>query len=199
MIVILPEGVLGSAATTLLGQVVLARLWAAVQARSGRSLYTVTVDEAPRFLDQPIDLGDVLARSREYGIGLTVIGQSLAQFPQGLREVALNSARTKVAFGTSASDARRLAEEFGPGVEADFFAGLRRYEAIGAVSLGGTVSPPFTFATEPLEPRIAGRAKAVREASRARFGIAKEDIEAELRRTTERGPEPPGPVGRRTR
>ena len=198
VIVVLPEGILGNAATTLLGQVVLARLWAAVQARKGRSLYTVTVDEAPRFLDQPIDLGDVLARSREYGVGLTLIGQSLAQFPQDLREVALNSARTKVAFGTSASDARRLAQEFGPGVEAEFFAGLRRYEAIGAVSLQGTVSPPFTFATEPLGPRIPGRAKAVREASRARFGIPKEEIEAELRRTTERGPEPMGPVGRRT-
>ena len=35
VIVILPEGVLGKDATTLIGQVVLARLWAAVQARSG--------------------------------------------------------------------------------------------------------------------------------------------------------------------
>jgi hypothetical protein len=105
--------------------------------------------EAPRFLDQPTDLGEVLARSREYGVGMTLIGQSLRQFPESLREVALNSARTKIAFGTSATDARRLAEEFGPGVEPDFFTGLGKFEAIGAVSLGGTVSPPFT----PLKPK----------------------------------------------
>jgi DNA helicase HerA-like ATPase len=111
VIVILPEGVLGKDATTLIGQVVLARTWSAIQARSGRAFYPVTIDEAPRFLDQPTDLGDVLARSREYGVGMTLIGQSLRQFPESLREVALNSARTKIAFGTSATDARRLAEE----------------------------------------------------------------------------------------
>jgi hypothetical protein len=199
VIVTLPEGVLGSEATTLLGQVVLARLWAAVQARGGRSFYSVMVDEAPRFLDQPTDLGDALARSREYSVGLTLIAQALSQFPQSLREVALNSARTKVAFGTSATDAKRLAEEYGPGVEPDFFTGLGRYEAIGAVSLSGTVSPPFTFVTEPLEPPIPGRAKAVREASRERFGVPVEEIEAGLRRATGAGTDSTGPVGRRVK
>jgi hypothetical protein len=82
VIVIVPEGVLGKDATTLIGQVVLARLWAAVQARSGRTFYPVTIDEAPRFLDQPTDLGEVLARSREYGVGMTLIGQGLRQFPE---------------------------------------------------------------------------------------------------------------------
>jgi len=177
--------------------VVLARLWAAIQARPGRAFFPVTIDEAPRFLDQPTDLGEVLARSREYGVGMTLIGQSLAQFPQGLREVALNSARTKVAFGTSASDAKRLAEEFGPGVEADFFTGLGRFEAIGAVSLGGTVSPPFTFQTEALGPAMPGRAAAVRQASRERFDIPREEIEAAVRDRQKGGTERPGPVGRR--
>jgi hypothetical protein len=199
VIVMLPEGVLGGEATSLLGQVVLSRVWAAVQARTGRSLYTVTIDEAPRFLDQPTDLGDVLARSREYGVGVTIIGQSLAQFPTTLRDIALGNARTKVVFGTSASDARRLADEFGPGVEADFFTGLARFEAIGAVSLAGTVSPPFTFATEALDPPIAGRAKAVRKASRERFGVPKSEIEAALKRATDAGGDTTGPVGRRAK
>jgi hypothetical protein len=199
LVVVLAEGQLGSEATTLMGQVVLARLWAAIQARSGRSYYHVTIDEAPRFLDTPTDLGDLLARSREYGVGLTLIGQALAQFPPDLREVVLNSARTKIAFGTSARDARRLADEFGPSVTPDFFTGLDRYEAIGAVSLGGTVSAPFTFRTAALGPAIPGRAKAVREASRQRWGVPKAEIEAAHKRTTERGPEAPGPVGRRTK
>jgi hypothetical protein len=199
VIVTLPEGVIGSEATSLLGQVVLARVWAAVQARTARSLYTVTIDEAPRFLDQPTDLGDVLTRAREYGVGTTIIAQSLAQFPTTLRDIALGNARTKVAFGTSASDARRLADEYGPGVEAAFFTGLARYEAIGAVSLGGTVSPPFTFVTEELGPRIAGRARAVCAASRARFGIPKSEIEESLRRATNASGDATGPVGRRPR
>lgn len=201
LVVIVPlrEGVLGSEATSLLGQVVVSRVWAAVQARTSRRFYNVTIDEAPRFVDQPTDLGDMLARSREYGVGVSLIAQSLAQFPDALREVALNSARTKIGFGTSAKDARSLASEFGPEVQPDFFTGLARYEAIGSVSLRGTVSPPFTFVTEALGPSIPGRAKAVRRASRERFGIPREEIEASLRRPTDDGPAQHGPVGRRVK
>jgi len=54
VLVKLPEGVLGSEATGLLGQVVISRLWSAVQGRArlspgARRPYFVTIDEAPRF------------------------------------------------------------------------------------------------------------------------------------------------------
>jgi hypothetical protein len=198
-----PEGLLGQEPTGLLGQVVLARMWAAVQGRarspeSARRPFFVTVDEAPRFVDQPTDLGDVLARSREYGVGVTLIGQSLRQFPESVREIALNSARTKVAFQSSASDARRLAQEFGPTVTPEMLQGLAAFEAIGVVSVGGAVSDPFTFRTRPLPEKIPGRAKAVRAASRERWGVPREEIEASFTRH-QQPPESPGPVGRRVK
>lgn len=193
----LPEGRLGADATTLLGQMIFARAWTAIQARRERTLFNVTVDEAARFLDQPTDMSDVLARSREYGVGITLVTQTLSMFPSELREVAMNSARTKIAFGTSHADARRLAAEFGPGVEPDYFAGLARFEAIGAVSLGGTVSRPFTFRTEELDAPIPGRAAEVRRASRERFGIDRAEIEAAILRQAKGPDEPTGKVGRR--
>lgn len=197
VLVSLPEGVLGSEATSLMGQVLLSRLWAATQARRGRKTYLVTVDEAPRFIDMNVDLGDVLARSREYGVGYTLLTQSVMQLPQGLREIALNSARTKVAFGTSATDARRLAPEFGPGVSADHLSELSAFHAIGTVSLGGSASAPFTFKSEPLEAPETGRIGRVREVSRKRWGIPRAEIEAALlpKRDDDRGTT--GPVGRR--
>jgi hypothetical protein len=197
VIVILREGVLGPEATTLIGQVLLSRLWSAVQARRDRAFYSVTIDEAPRFLDQPTDLGDVLARSREYGVGMTLIGQALRQFPESLREIALNSARTKIAFGTSYKDAKLLAAEFGPPVAPDFFTGLAKFEAIGAVSLGGTVSPPFTLSTEALGPAVPGRLQAVRQASREKFGVPRAEIEAALKERKNSASDTPGRVGRR--
>jgi hypothetical protein len=90
IIVIVPEGVLGGDATTLIGQVVLARLWAAIQARPGR-----------------------------------------------------------------------------------------------------------TFATEALGPAIAGRAAAIRRASRERFGIPRAQIEEAIKERPRGGSDGPGPVGRR--
>lgn len=201
VLVMLPEGALGSEATTLIGQVLLSRLWSAVQGRTTRAAahpYFVTVDEAPRFVDQPTDLGDVLARSREYGVGVTLIAQTLAQFPAALRGVVVNSARTKVAFQASAEDARRLADEFGPMVTADMLTGLTAFEAIGAVSVGGATSDPFTFKTVPLGDPIPGRARATRSASRERWGIAREEIEASFATSPDAPPNAAGPVGRRS-
>lgn len=202
VLVSLPEGVLGAEATGLLGQVVVARMWAAVQARAHlavdrRRPFFVTLDEAPRLLDQPTDLGDVLARSREYGVGVSLLAQSVTQLPTGLRELAMNSARTKVSFQTSAVDARRLAAEFGPTVTPEMLSGLRVFEAIGAVSLGGAVSDPFTFRTRPLGDVIPGRAKAVRAASREHYGVPRAEIEASFARHQAPPPEATGPVGRR--
>lgn len=198
VLVSLPEGILGAEVTTLLGQVVLSRLWTAVQGRGKRrDPFLVTIDEAPRFLDQPTDIGDALARSREYGVGITLVTQSLAQLPSGLREVALNSARTKVAFQSSAADARRLAAEFGPTVTADMLTGLARYEAIAQVSIGAATSDPFTFRSPGLDKPERGRLAAVRAASRARYGIPREEIEASFSVPDHPEDGGIGPIGRR--
>jgi hypothetical protein len=199
VLVALPEGALGAEATTLIGQVLLSRLWSATQGRDKRAAshpYFVTVDEAPRFVDQPTDLGDVLARAREYGVGVTLIAQTLAQFPTALRAMAVNSARTKVAFQASAEDARRLADEFGPMVTADMVAGLAAFEAIGMVSVGGATTDPFTFRATPLGEAIPGRARAVRSASRKQWGLPRAEIEASFVTKAEQPPDA-GQVGRR--
>jgi len=200
VLVSLPEGVLGADVTSLLGQVVLARLWTAIQSRSrgaAKKPYLVTIDEAPRFVDAPTDLGDVLARAREYSVGVTLVTQSLGQLPTNLLTVATNSARTKVAFQTSAMDARRLAAEFGPLVTPDMLASLSAYEAIGQVSLGGAVSEPFTFRSPALPPVIRGRAAAVRAASREQWGVPRAEIEASFTRREPPAAPTSGVVGRR--
>lgn len=200
VLVNLPEGELGADATTLLGQAVVGQVWAATQSRVARTPVSFLIDEAARFVDSPVDLGEMLARSREYGVGIELLVQSINMFPSKLRDIALNSARTKIGFGTSAADAKRLAAEFGPGVEADYFTGLGPYEAIGQVALEASVSPAFTFRTEALGPVIPGRAKAIRAASRAKWGVPREEIEAAWKRSTGTDESPggtPGPIGRR--
>lgn len=198
--VMLPEGLIGSEATTLIGQVVLARLWAAIQARDKRAAshpYWCYIDEAPRFTDSPTDLGDWLARDREYGVGTTLIAQTIAQFTPTLRAVALNSARNKVIFQTTGEDARRIADELGPLVTPDMIAGLEAFTAIATVSTGGATTDPFTMSTLPLGEVIPGRARAVRLASRNTWGIDKGEIEASFRLPTASGENEPPKFGRR--
>jgi hypothetical protein len=197
VIVRLPAGTLGSEATNLLGQVIVSQLWAASQGRSDRRLATVTLDEASRFVDIPSDLSEILARSRQYGVGWTLAAQALEQYPPRLREIVLNSCRSKVVFGTSAGDARRLADEFGPAVTPDMLRALGRYQAMATVSLGATTSEPFTVTTEALGEPIPGRAAAVRKASRERWGISRADIEASFNEPLAGRGDSGGPVGRR--
>jgi hypothetical protein len=202
VLVSLPEGALGAEATSFLGQVVLSRLWAAIQARGGlaedrRPPFMVTVDEAPRFVDLPTDLGEMLARAREYRVSLSLIGQSLKQFPDHLKDMMLNSARTKISFQGSAKDARELAAEFGPLVTPEMIQGLGRFEAIGAVSLGGATSEPFTFRTRPLDEAVPGRADQVRAASRKSWGVPRAEIEEHYFSQLSPPDDASGPIGRR--
>ena len=198
VLIALPEGALGEAATDLLGQIVMAMLWTAIQGRRRRTPFEVIIDEAPRFLHAGVDLGEMLARARGYGVGLTIAAQSLGQYqPEALRNIILNSARSKVAFPTAASDARRLADEFGPFVTPDMLMGLDAFTAMAQVSTGGTVSDAFTFAAPPLGAAEKGRAKAVRAASRARYGVPRAEIEAHIAARTSPPTEGLGPVGRR--
>ena len=176
LLVNLAEGALGREVTNLVGSVLVARLWRAIQGRIrlspvARRPAFVTIDEAPRFLDGAVDLGEMLVLAREYGVGVTIAAQTLAQFPKALRSMALNSARSKVSFQASADDAAALAREFGPLVTPEAFTGLPPFEALARLSIGGGVADPVSIRTRPLGDPIPGRATAVRAASRARYGL----------------------------
>ncbi|MBL7487171.1 type IV secretory system conjugative DNA transfer family protein [Frankia sp. AgB1.9] len=199
LLVNLAEGALGSEVTNLLGGVLVARLWGAIQGRirldpGARPPAFVTIDEAPRFLDSPVDLADMLVLAREYGVGLSLAAQSPTQFPPALRSVVLNSARSKISFQASAGDAKILAPEFGPLVTPEALMSLPPFEAIARLSIGGGVADPVSIRTRPLPEPIPGRAAEVAALSRSRYGVDRAEIEAGFAPV----PEPPedGPVGR---
>lgn len=175
----LDEGRLGRWLTSVFGKVAISQVWAAVQTRRSKRFFHVLIDEAPRFIaGGTSELGDIFARAREFGVGLSVVGQAYSQFGATLGDLILNSARSKYVFSTSAADARRLAPEFGFGVEAEHLTSLERFHVLAKVSVGGAVSRPFTMATEPLPPATSGRAAEIRRASRERWGIPVEEITA---------------------
>lgn len=199
LLVNLAEGVLGSEVANLLGGVLVARLWRAIQGRirlnpADRPPAFVTIDEAPRFLDTTVDLADMLVLAREYGVGLSLAAQSPTQFPPAVRNIVLNSARSKLSFQASAGDAKILAPEFGPLVTPEALTSLPPFEAIARLSVGGGLADPVSVRTRPLGDPIPGRAAEVRAASRERYGVDRAEIETAFAPV----PEPPedGPIGR---
>lgn len=185
LFVSLAKGLLGEEAASLVGALVLARLWQATLGRASlpaerRTPVFCHVDEFQDYLALPTSIGDMLVQARSFGLGLTLAHQHLGQLPPPMREGVLANARSKVVFATTAKDARALASEFAP-LTPDDLQGLGAYEVALKVALAGRVSPPATGVTLP-PPHPTGRTEAVRSASRQRFGRDRASVEAAIRR-----------------
>ena len=202
LLVSLSKGLLGDDAAALLGSLVLARLWQAVQRRASlrpedRHPFFCHIDEFQDYLNLPMAIEDVLAQARGYAFGLTLAHQHLGQLPPTTRQAVLANARTKVVFQTAAGDARVLAREFAPYLDAEDLQGLGPFEVYIAISAGFRVAPVASAVTLPSPPKTS-RAAVVRAASRTRYGRQRSEIDREIRaRHGER--KGTGPIGVRRR
>jgi hypothetical protein len=200
LLVSLNSGVLGAEVASLLGSLVFAGLWAAVERRaalppSACPPVMVFLDEWQRFAGVvKADFGAAVAMARGLGVGLHCANQNLAQLPAELRESAIANLRSKVVFSPAASDAHRLAQEFAPLLSAADLQGLGQHEAAIAVAVGARVSPATIGRTLGPPPPL-GRAATVRAASRRRWGRDRTEVEAAMAaRLGQR--DGAGPVGR---
>ncbi len=202
LLVPLSKGLLGEDAAALLGSLLIARLWQAVQRRArmpkeSRRPVFLFVDEFQDYVALPTPIPDLLAQARALGLGLTLAHQNLGQLTPEVREAVLANARSRVIFQPSASDARRLAQEVAPYLGAKDLQGLGAHEVVVTLSVGSRAAPPATGITR-LAPPTTSDGAAIRERSRQRYGRDRADIEADMRRRHER-PAGDGPIGRQRR
>jgi hypothetical protein len=180
LLVPLAKGSLGEGAASLLGSLVVARLWRAAQSRSSlapqqRRPVTMIIDEFQDYLHLPTDLADVLAQARGLGLGLVLAHQHLAQLTPNVRAAVLANARSRVVFRLGADDAATLARTT-PLLDANDFQSLPRYQAYAS---------------------LVDRRRAM---SRDRYGVPSVEIEAHLRSLAYGNPEnETGTVGSRRR
>jgi hypothetical protein len=127
----------------------------------------VYVDEAPRFVHLPTSLADALAISRSLSVGWFLAAQFRSQFPPELRTAVDINARSKIAFATEADEARDLAR-LAPGLEAEDFMALRRFEAYVNLVADGAPSGWALVKTLP-PPPISSDVATVRAAVRANY------------------------------
>jgi hypothetical protein len=196
LLVNLARGELGSEAAALVGSLVVASLWRAIQRRAVRLPVMVTVDEFQDVINLDTDLGEVLAQARGFGVGMTLAHQHLGQLGTELKSAVLANARTKIVFQAAADDATVLARQLGSGLSGLDVMSLPRHEAYVAACVDGRVLPAASLRTEALPPGL-GSARAIRTASRDRFGCDSATVEAamvERQTVADRGT-----VGRRLR
>jgi Type IV secretion-system coupling protein DNA-binding domain len=183
LLVPLAAGRLGSETTALLGSLLMAGLWSATQERVAvpveqRHPIFVYLDEFQTFMRLDVELAEMLAAARGYGVGLVLSHQYLSQLGADIKAAVLGTVRTQLAFALERDDARALAPRFAPLTEDDL-SGLPAYEIALRAAVNGTTLTPATGKTLPLSPAIADPA-VLAERSRQRYGVPRADVEQAL-------------------
>lgn len=208
VIVPLNEALIGPLTAELIGSLVIAETWQAVQERSGEKDHHkhpgfVYVDEADRFMNLPIKLTDALARSRSLSVGWFLATQFWDQLPKDMKSAVKSNARTKVVFRLESDDDAHTLAKMAPGLTAEDFMSLGKYEIYLRAVAGGVTTnwalaktlPASTPFSDPDEVRRVSReAHPPANAWEVPEGLLDEP-EPEL---PEIAP-PIGPIGRRRR
>lgn len=183
LLVSLASGVLGPEAATLLGSVLLALIWQTALARvrlpaTQRHPVMVYADEMQTIV-RLTDLGSALAVARGLGVGFTLAHQSLSQLPPDTREAVMANARSRICFQLAPGDARSIATTARGQLAPEDFGELPAFQAYGWLLSGGSRTPWFSLATQPLgEP--TGDPESIRQAVRQRYGRPVAEVEREL-------------------
>lgn len=202
VLVPLNEGLIGPGVASLIGSLVIAEVWQAVQERASEPNAhlrpgVVYVDEAPRFVHLPTSLADALAISRSLSVGWLLAAQFRSQFPTDLRVAVDTNARSKVVFATEADDARDLASKLAPELEPVDFMALGRFEAYCNLVADGAPSGWALVRTLP-PPPVINDVEAIREVIRANWSPQPKTPAAESAPAVQSTREPPQ-IGRKRR
>ncbi|WP_345711241.1 type IV secretory system conjugative DNA transfer family protein [Kineococcus glutinatus] len=202
LLVPLQRGVIGPEAAGLLGSLLLAELWQALQGRGAipaehRHPVMVYVDEVQDYLHLPTDLGEALAQARGYGAGFTLAHQFLGQLPREMRAAVLANARSRVAFQLSPEDATALSKGHPELTPADLTA-LGPYQVYASLLSGGRASAYALGQSLPLGPALSDPAE-LRARSRERFGQPLAAVDADFAALAAADEAPLGATGRRRR
>lgn len=191
LLVPLSKGVIGADTAKLLGALVVASLVNATFARSTipadkRRPFWIYLDEFQDVLKLDLDVADLLAQARGLGVGLVMANQYLHQLPDSVRRAVTSTVRSTALFQLSGyEDAHAFERSFAPLTAADL-QHLPTYEIAARLCEHNTTGRPVTGITLPLpEPATDGTALA--QASAARHGMPRNEVEAAIRaRTTPR-------------
>ncbi len=183
----LSKGLNGEEETTLLGSLLVARIWQAARRRSAipeheRVPFFLFIDEFQTVASLTTRFEEVLSTARSLKVSLGLAHQSMSQVSAELRRAITSNARSRVAFQMGADDARLLSRELAPHLGEADLRGLGRFQIACAISVEGNTSRPFTARTVPAPPPIRASADQLIAASRRRNARPRGEVDAEIRR-----------------
>ena len=189
VLVNLAKGLLGSETSALMGALVFTQIWQAVLGRAAveperRHFVPIYLDEFQDYLHfGGTDFADALAQARGLGVGFILAHQYMHQLDSSLRAGVLANVQSRVAWRLPNDDARILAA--GSNLDPEDFQSLGAFQAYAQLVAGGAVQPWCSIRTQPPDDPISDP-QMVRAASQQRYGVPREQIEADIRQLVQR-------------
>jgi hypothetical protein len=183
LIVNLAKGKIGEDNASLLGSLVVAKIYLSALSRAdqpekGRQSFYLYVDEFHNFMT--LSFADILSEARKYGLSLVLAHQYLEQLDEKIRAAVFGNVGTIITFRIGSEDAKILVGEFRPVFDEHDLSNLENHHIYLKLMIDGVTSKPFSAVTLPAAEADASHREKIIEKSRRRYAKKKEDVEKAL-------------------
>jgi CxxC-x17-CxxC domain-containing protein len=184
LIVNLAKGRIGEEAMSLLGGMVVTRLYLAAMERvdmaeQDRRDFFLYVDEFQNFATE--SFASILSEARKYRLSLIVAHQYITQLTEEVRDAVFGNVGTMVAFRVGAADAEFMEKEFEPMVMMNDLINLPKYQVYLKLMIDGVTGNAFSAKGMPPFPNPATNyTDKVIKVSQERYGRPRKEVEEKI-------------------
>lgn len=178
----LSKGKIGEGTMTLMGSIIITKLYLAAMSRQDipeneRKDFYAYVDEFQNFATD--SFANILSEARKYRLSLVLANQYLDQLIEEVRNAVLGNCGTLISFRTGATDGEILEKELLPFRQEDFV-NLPKYSCYVKLLIDGLAGDAFSACTLPPIGTEEGNDEKVVRQSRERYCRQKSEIERKL-------------------
>ncbi|PIY17329.1 hypothetical protein COZ14_03390 [Candidatus Dojkabacteria bacterium CG_4_10_14_3_um_filter_Dojkabacteria_WS6_41_9] len=184
----LSKGRIGEENTSLLGGLLIARIYTAAMERvdvpeDERNDFTLYIDEMQSFTTDAFV--QILSEARKYRLSLVMNHQFIEQLPEELRAGIFGNVGTMATFSVSQKDAVILSQEFAPYVLPEDILALPNYQLYLRMTINDRISEPFSAVSMPFRYDAFGYRDIIKQKSREKYAVPREVIEEKIIRWVE--------------
>ncbi|MCL4403947.1 type IV secretory system conjugative DNA transfer family protein [Patescibacteria group bacterium] len=183
LLVNLAKGRLGDLNANLLGMIIVGKVLMAALSRADvaqekRRDFYLYIDEFQNFTTDSIAI--ILSEARKYRLNLTVAHQFIAQLSDKIKDAVFGNVGSMISFRVGPQDAAALVKQFAPVFNEEDLVNIDNFNAYAKLLVHGETTKPFNIRTRRAPKGDPAFAEALREASAARFGRPREEVEADI-------------------
>ena len=192
IIINLSKGKVGEVNATLLGSMLVTKIYLAAMSRADVPTTTLAtlppfyfyVDEFQSFANQ--SFADILSEARKYKLNLIIAHQYIEQMEEEVRDAVFGNVGTTITFRVGPFDAEVLETIFSPQFMATDLVNLGFAQVYLTLMIDGVGSPPFSATTlPPFDPSPKKFVQEVLATSRTQFSKQRTEVEETIKKWNE--------------